>query len=349
MRRIMLAALCCLGAGIGSSGLALAQAGGQAPERPVIAGAIGSASAAQGSSLDRIAGRLSDLWRDGVRSAEALAGVPLLAPPPPMAPPLASSVTVRRAAAPFGGSFVQGPAQPVQTHPAQMLPAQADRATGSEAPAPASTENPVVVELYTSQGCSSCPPADELLSRLAAKDGVIALALHVDYWDYIGWADKFARPAHTKRQKAYAHANGSRTIYTPQMVINGTEQVVGARPMEVVDLLEHHAAQANSVRLQARRVGDMIELKAPSPSPALGELVVQLVRYLPSATVTIKKGENAGKTLDYANIVTSWDVVGKWDGQSVLDVSLPAPGSDPAVVIVQRPGPGPIVGAARVP
>jgi hypothetical protein len=343
----MLAALCCLGAGIGSSGLALAQAGGPGQERAATAGTPGSGAGniAAGNSLDRVARGLSDAWRGGVKSVDAFADIPSFAPSSRAAAPTAGPAIVQRGAPPFGGSFVQGAAP----HP-QLHSAQADRAPVADAPAPATTtENPVVVELYTSQGCSSCPPADELLSRLAGKEGVIALALHVDYWDYIGWADKFARPAHTKRQKAYAHANGSRTIYTPQMVINGTEQVVGARPMEVVDLLEHHAARPDAVQLQANRVGDMIELKAASPTPPLGELVVQLVRYLPRETVTIKTGENAGKTLDYANIVTSWDVVGKWDGKSVLDVSLSAPGSDPAVVIVQRPGPGPIVAAAQVP
>ncbi|KKK59691.1 hypothetical protein LCGC14_3031870, partial [marine sediment metagenome] len=83
--------------------------------------------------------------------------------------------------------------------------------------AAAQTDQPVVIELFTSQGCSSCPPADELLTRLAARTDVIPLALHVDYWDYIGWRDHFGKPAFTKRQKSYAAVAGSRTIYTPQM------------------------------------------------------------------------------------------------------------------------------------
>src|SRR5918996_4983900 len=88
--------------------------------------------------------------------------------------------------------------------------------------------NPVVVELFTSQGCSSCPPADALLAELAGKDGVIALALHVDYWDYLGWADSFASPAFTARQRAYAKKAHSRTIYTPQMIVQGEDRLVGS-------------------------------------------------------------------------------------------------------------------------
>ena len=96
---------------------------------------------------------------------------------------------------------------------------------------------PTVVELFTSQGCSSCPPADALLKKLDERAGVIALALHVDYWDYIGWKDSFGDPAHAKRQRSYAYFAGSRTIYTPQMIVGGTAAVVGSRPMEVADLI----------------------------------------------------------------------------------------------------------------
>ena len=99
-------------------------------------------------------------------------------------------------------------------------------------------QTPAVVELYTSQGCSSCPPADELLAELAERDDVIALSLHVDYWDYLGWRDIHARHEFTKRQAAYRDAQGARSVYTPQMVIQGTEQVVGSRRGEVSAALE---------------------------------------------------------------------------------------------------------------
>lgn len=101
---------------------------------------------------------------------------------------------------------------------------------GTMAAAQSST-SPVVVELYTSQGCSSCPSADRVLEKLAGRDDILPLSLHVDYWDYIGWADTFADPAYTQRQKVYARNMGERMIYTPQMVINGGAHVVGNRPM----------------------------------------------------------------------------------------------------------------------
>ena len=96
----------------------------------------------------------------------------------------------------------------------------------------------VVVELFTSQGCSSCPPADALLDRLSSRNNVLALSLHVDYWDYIGWKDKFASPAHTARQQAYARAAGRRSVYTPQMIINGLDDVAGTAPMDVADMID---------------------------------------------------------------------------------------------------------------
>jgi len=98
----------------------------------------------------------------------------------------------------------------------------------------ANADGPVVVELFTSQGCSSCPPADKILGELAKRDDVIALSLHVDYWDYLGWKDDFASPAHTARQQGYATALGERMMFTPQMIIGGTDSVVGSRAMELI-------------------------------------------------------------------------------------------------------------------
>lgn len=206
---------------------------------------------------------------------------------------------------------------------------------------------PVVVELYTSQGCSSCPPADKLLHKLAERPGVIALALHVDYWDYIGWKDEFASPAHTKRQKVYARVAGNRTIYTPQMVIAGQDHVIGARPMEVMDLLAAHKSQAAVVTLTLVREGARLRIAAPSPeTPA--PMVVELVRFTPEATVDIRRGENAGRKLRYVNIVTDWSTVAEWSGAADLELDLEA-GEGPVAVIVQAAGQGPILGAAKLP
>ena len=210
----------------------------------------------------------------------------------------------------------------------------------------AAQESPVVVELYTSQGCSSCPPADALMQELAKRDNVIALALHVDYWDYIGWADSFANPAYSQRQHAYARAAHATTVYTPQMVINGQDHVVGSRPMQVMDLIQAHRARGLPVKITLTRAGEHVSISA-TPGPQ-GDYVVQLVRFRPEETVSIGSGENAGRAVTYANIVTGWDVVTRWDGADALALDVEAEGPDPLAVIIQPDGNGPIIGAAQL-
>lgn len=207
---------------------------------------------------------------------------------------------------------------------------------------------PVVVELYTSQGCSSCPPADAVLRELAARPDVIALALHVDYWDYIGWKDVFGHPRHTARQKAYAHALGQRTIYTPQMIVDGAHGVVGTHDRDVADLIAAHAARDRVVVLKADRSGNAVTIRATSTSAFAPPLNLQVVRYRPSAKVAVERGENAGHTLEYTNIVTDWQIVGQWDGKAPLAFTQSVTGSEPVVVILQRPGPGTIEAVAQL-
>lgn len=208
--------------------------------------------------------------------------------------------------------------------------------------------SPVVVELFTSQGCSSCPPADAYFgAELAGREDVIALALHVDYWDYLGWKDHFANPAFTKRQKLYARAAGHRMIYTPQIIIGGRDHVVGNEPMEVSGLIKAHLAADSPVAVRMEREGERVEIEA-SATEAPGPMIVHLVRYQSQENVTIKRGENAGRTLSYANIVTDWHVLAEWDGRAPLHIEVPAPGDAPVVVLVQSKGHGPIWAAARV-
>ncbi|MEO3413900.1 DUF1223 domain-containing protein [Roseovarius sp. CAU 1744] len=211
-----------------------------------------------------------------------------------------------------------------------------------------SGDNPVVVELFTSQGCSSCPPADAFLHELAKRDDVVALALHVDYWDYIGWKDIFASAENTKRQRAYARAGGRKMIYTPQMIINGREHVVGNRPRDVVDLINKHKNGAEYVDLTLERVGDTVQIRAEAKEPLRDQLVVQLIRYRPQSTVDIKRGENAGRTLSYANVVTEFSALGSWNTQGPLVMEAKAPGEAPVVVLLQHQGYGPVAAVARV-
>ena len=214
-------------------------------------------------------------------------------------------------------------------------------------PAPAQS-NEVLVELFNSQGCSSCPPADALLKKLDARGGVIALALHVDYWDYIGWKDSFGDPAYAKRQRAYAYATGSRTIYTPQMIVGGTAIIVGAKPMEVVDLINEMQVQDHNVLMMLERKGNRLEITARMLRSHSQAMIVQLVRYNPSQSVSITRGENAGRTIEYVNIVTEWRQIGKWDGKSPLKLSARVLGTQPLVVILQAAGPGQVLAAARL-
>lgn len=208
---------------------------------------------------------------------------------------------------------------------------------------------PVVVELFTSQGCSSCPPADAFLHELSKREDVIALALHVDYWDYIGWKDSFAQPAFTQRQKAYARAAGSRSVYTPQMIIAGQDHVVGTHEEDANTLILRHATVQTGVELALDRdAAGQIVIRAEAGQGVNGPLVVHLVRYSPSQRVEITRGENAGRLMDYANVVTEWTTLAEWDIAAPLQLTAGAAGDQPAVVILQRKGAGAILAAARL-
>lgn len=209
-------------------------------------------------------------------------------------------------------------------------------------------DNPVVVELYTSQGCSSCPPADAILHELAGRDDVIALALHVDYWDYIGWKDPFGDPAHAERQRAYAAAGHRRSIYTPEMIVQGQTDIVGAKPMALSKAIAEHARQTPKVAVTLSRDGTALKITAERLAQVEGGMTVHMLRYQPRQTTHIKRGENAGKTVEYANIVEGWTVLGHWDGQKALDLVAQVEGDNPSVVIIQGRNAGPIFGAARL-
>ena len=207
-----------------------------------------------------------------------------------------------------------------------------------------------VVELFTSQGCSSCPPADALLTSLADQEDVVALAYHVDYWDYVGWKDTFGEADFSDRQRAYAQSWGSSRIYTPQMVINGVKGVVGSRRGEVHGELDRASLP---LPIDVTEDGDMLMISIP-PDQTLQNAVVWLVTYIDRADVAIEKGNNAGKTMAYTQVVTGRQVAGVWEYASGANIKLPIPemlshGSTGIAVIVQQEHdglPGPILGAA---
>lgn len=219
------------------------------------------------------------------------------------------------------------------------------------AESPPQPQRAVLVELYTSHGCAACPPADALLAELADRSDIVALAMHVDYWDYIGWSDPFARPEHTARQKAYARAAGARSIYTPQMVIDGAAALPGNRRAQVLAAIEAAQAQPPSVRMTMLPAGPdgahQLALEAvagPFDAPAL----VQLVRYLPAASVRIVAGENRGRVTDDRNVVTGWSVLAEWNGAAPMTLTLPPASEGPLALIVQAAGPGQVLAAASI-
>ncbi|HML27563.1 MAG TPA: DUF1223 domain-containing protein [Hyphomicrobium sp.] len=233
---------------------------------------------------------------------------------------------------------------------AGVLPASAQ-----EVPLDQQTGKPVkaVVELFTSQGCSSCPPADELLKTLADDPSIIALSLPVDYWNYLGWKDTFASPRNTERQRNYARTRGDGAIYTPQAVVNGMVPVNGASKAEIEQAIAQTAETAGPrqvpVRFWQERNTMNFALGADAPGHAPREATIWLGVVQMSGSVPIKEGENAGKTLTYTNIVHELIPVGIWKGQP-MQVQLPRAAMMQAdvqkvVVIVQEGRSGPIIGA----
>jgi hypothetical protein len=205
---------------------------------------------------------------------------------------------------------------------------------------------PVVVELFTSQGCSSCPPADALLTELAGREGVIALALHVDYWDYLGWKDAFALPGNTARQRAYAKAARSRSIFTPEMVVQGAERVKGHDAERVLAEIARYEARPPGAELGLERDGDTLRIHLAPAGDGGGPADIHLVRFLPSADVAIEAGENAGREVTYTNIVTGWETIARWDGASAVDMRYEGLEDGPVAVIVQGKHMGEVLTAA---
>lgn len=205
----------------------------------------------------------------------------------------------------------------------------------------------VVVELFTSQGCSSCPPADKLLHELAKRSDVLALGLHVDYWDYIGWKDVFGKAAYSDRQRAYAHVGGRGSVYTPQMIVQGQQHVVGTRPSEVKSLINRHSGMAPPVALKAKRSGTRVTITAQASAGKRGEAAVVLVRYIDEGTTEIKRGELAGHKMSYANVVTELKVLKVWDMKAPLELKANIKGNERAAILIQTRGHGPILAAAR--
>lgn len=211
-----------------------------------------------------------------------------------------------------------------------------------------------VAELFTSQGCSSCPAADVFLAELAKRDDIITLAYHVDYWNYIGWKDTFSDKKHSDLQRQYAAASGQERIYTPQLLINGQEDFVGSHKGEI------NAAISQSVLpidIQFAVDSESLKISIPEMSDEGQKSIVWLVYYRTGANVEITRGENRGKTLSYSSIVYDRQIVGMWDGKQSAEIMMPMPQMmndeiDGIAVLLQTKAknglPGKIIGAAAI-
>jgi hypothetical protein len=214
-----------------------------------------------------------------------------------------------------------------------------------------------VIELFTSQGCSSCPPADKLLGDLAKDPKLIPLSLAIDYWDYLGWKDTLAVPGHAKRQKAYSHTRGDHEgVYTPQAVINGSVQALGsdhaAIEHAIADSHRHNAATL-SVPLALTLDHGRLMVAAPADATKATSAEVWLCPVSKTVAVAIGRGENSGSTFTYHNVVRRWVKLGVWNGTaaswSVPVADFKSDGVDAVAVILQSgvaSAPGPMLGAA---
>lgn len=209
-----------------------------------------------------------------------------------------------------------------------------------------------VIELFTSQGCSSCPPADRILAGLAKRDDLITIAWHVDYWDYLGWKDTLGLKAATQRQKDYAASLGTGRLVTPQFVINGAAHVDGASQTRLAAVLDQ--AGPSLVQVGLERIDGRIRISLPQ-SPDIMDAMIELVTLHPMTETIIERGENRGETIAYVNAVAEHSELPMWDGTArALDLPDPAlkqPGLDCVVLIRagQRAAkPGVILGAAHL-
>lgn len=205
---------------------------------------------------------------------------------------------------------------------------------------------PVVVELFTSQGCSSCPPAEVLLGEVASRPNVVALAWHVDYFDDLGWKDRFAIPEATQRQNGYVRKLSRSGAFTPQVVVSGDTSFVGSNRTAMHRAL---AEDRDALAIVLSKSGANLQINLPEKWHETMDVTV--IAYLAAATTKIARGENASRTLKESNIVRSFKRLGKWNGtpqQMSLPLSALAPDATSVAVLLQRPGQGAITGAATL-
>lgn len=214
------------------------------------------------------------------------------------------------------------------------------------------TRAPIMVELFTSQGCSSCPAADQFLGELQSRQDVVAVSFNIDYWDYIGWRDTLASHENTLRQQAYARVLSSHQVYTPELVVDGRDNVPGNQREKALKLIESSKAEDVDQRIPValRLEGDEVDVSIGAGPKR--EATIWMAHTLSSKQVNIGLGENRGRVVTYHNVVRSFAAVGKFSGEP-LSLRLPTKGqpgenSDGIVVWVQTGEMGKIYGVAQI-
>lgn len=215
-----------------------------------------------------------------------------------------------------------------------------------------------VVELFTSQGCSSCPAADKVMAEFATDDDILSLSWHVDYWNYLGWKDTFSKSQFTDRQRLYAKTMHERQIYTPQVVVNGRDHTVGSRKRKIEGLIEtyNQSGRALNVPISVNITGEQMQIRIDEKSATQNHPTLYMVYFNKTQTVKIKRGENRGKTITYHNIVRETQMLGMLkDGAISVDLPLmevKRAGYDSCAILLQEMTtsgtPGAIIGAAVV-
>jgi len=217
-------------------------------------------------------------------------------------------------------------------------------------PSLAAVKRPVIVELFTSQGCSSCPPADAYLKTLKDQPGVVALSYHVDYWDYLGWRDTLGNAEFSQRQYDYAKSRGDKNVYTPQTIINGGKHFVGSQRAQVSSGIDAARSETETdwVDMEMTHNKTDVSIIIPAGKPTR-EATLWLMAFTPHVSTEIKKGENAGSTVDYFNVVRKMVPAGMWHGEAAK-ILLPKGSVVPEsckgwVALLQEGNVGRVIGA----
>lgn len=213
------------------------------------------------------------------------------------------------------------------------------------------SQNLTVVELYTSQGCSSCPPADAFLGELTKQKNVLGLSFHVDYWDYIGWRDPYAKAAYSKRQKGYATAFKKSFVYTPQIVVHGVSETTGSDEYSVKGLVQQASAAPNvPIDIVRNDTGGLTVTVFAGKQPA--QAAVWIALFDKEHVTKVKRGENRGRTIHNYNVVKHFEKIGEWRGDKIV-LTIPAAllkthKGDGCAILLQSATKGPILGAAAI-